>query len=185
MIWGVIEEREKSAYFFPQIPFTLARGLSSSYSPCQKESVNGACPLVFVFAFHRPAQGLVETGDKGVAVFGGEVGEPLGLDPEPEAFDGVEVGRVGGQVERFETPPVERLVLVPTGVVADQDLTLALGFEGSVGFVEKDLKDVPVRVGEFEQKLGGVGRLRNQESRKLVAFIAEAQTLLICLTGRT
>ena len=51
---------------------------------------------------------------------GDEVGEEPGFESQPEAFDGIEVGRIGRKVLRGEVMPVEPFDFVPRGVVHDQ-----------------------------------------------------------------
>ena len=45
---------------------------------------------------------------------------PVGLQAQPKAFNGIEVGRSGWQINRLEVMPVEPLDLVPGGVVNHQ-----------------------------------------------------------------
>ena len=72
---------------------------------------------------------------------GDEVPEPIGFEPQAEAFDGVEVGRVAGQELGLEVMPVQVFGLVPGSVVQDQQLPEAFLLGDGFGkLVQKTLE---------------------------------------------
>jgi len=106
--------------------------------------------LVFKGPVHGPAKSLVEALDQLFAGLGDEVSEPVGFNQQPEFLDGIEIGRIGGQIEDFEGSPSETFGLMPGGIVDDENLSGSREVEVFIGVVEKSLENLSVRVGELQ-----------------------------------
>ncbi len=91
----------------------------------------------------------VESGAKTLGKFvrsaGDEVAEVVGLEAQPEAFDGVEVWTVARQELALEVVPMEPSGFVPGSVVEDEDAPLVrIGRDGFRKVVEVALEDVGI-----------------------------------------
>ena len=92
-----------------------------------------------------------DPGFKVFALSAVEVGKEVVFDPQPESFDGIEVGAVGRQVLRFKVMPTQRFGFVPTGVVHDENLSDSLFVRILLGKrIEKDLENIGVAVLEHQ-----------------------------------
>jgi hypothetical protein len=85
--------------------------------------------------------------DQGSQVLAVDVEEVLGLHDKPYPFYGVEVGRVGRKIERFEEVPVEALAFMPGGIIEDEHVPFSRRGDGSGCFIEEGLEDIRVRSG--------------------------------------
>ena len=86
-----------------------------------------------------------ECGEQALGQFlgsaGDEVAEVVGFEAQPEPFDGIKVGTVGGQELALEMMPLEPRGFVPGGVVENEDTAFArLGRDGLGELVEVTLK---------------------------------------------
>ena len=52
-----------------------------------------------------------------------EISEPISLEPQPQPFNGIEVGRIARQELHFKVMPVQPAGFMPGGVVQDQQVT--------------------------------------------------------------
>lgn len=123
------------------------------YSVSQKLCPNGTGVFVFRLAVDCPHERLVQPFDQLLTISGDEVGKPFGLNQEPKSFDGVEVGRIRGEVEHLKTAPVQVFPFVPGGIVQDQNLPGSFENQIPIGVIQEFLKDFAIGVGEL-QKIG-------------------------------
>lgn len=81
-----------------------------------------------------------------------EVAKIVGLHDEPDSFDGVEVRRIGREIQRFKEMPVETLPLMPGSIIEDKDVPFSRGSYGFCCFSKKDLKDIGIAMTCFNGK---------------------------------
>jgi hypothetical protein len=82
-----------------------------------------------------------------------EIGEKIGLQAQPEPFDGIEVRAVAGQELAGEVVPVQPCRFVSGSVVEDEHVALSrLGRHGFGEFVEEALENISVHTVEDECK---------------------------------
>lgn len=123
-------------------------------------------------------QSLVGSRNEGLSVLAVDVGKPSGFHDKPKPFDGIEVGRVRRKVKRLEEMPVETFAFVPRGVVENEDVAPAGGFDRAGRLVEKGLKDFRIAV----RRLDGEEFTRARANR---AEDAEAHMIAILDASRT
>ena len=94
----------------------------------------------------QPFDRLFEFVGQLLGMFRDKPREVVTFEVLPEAFDRIEVGTVGREVERLDVVPVQRIGMVPTGVVENQPNRLApIGSLCSHG-IEKGLEDLRIVV---------------------------------------
>ena len=69
-----------------------------------------------------------------------EVGKPLGFNNQPEPFDRIEIGRIRRQEDRLKAAPVERVRLMPRGIITDQEVMGARAGDIPGGFSKEGLE---------------------------------------------
>jgi hypothetical protein len=75
-----------------------------------------------------------------------DVGKGFSLHDEPDSFDGIEIRRIGREVEGLEEMPIELLPFAPGRIVEDEKIPFSRGNDRCVGLVEKGLEDVRIAV---------------------------------------
>jgi hypothetical protein len=80
--------------------------------------------------------------DEEIHVLAHDIVEPPVLHKEPEPFNGVEVGRIGRKIERFEVMPLKGFLLVPGGIVENQEISTPRERETVVCFIKKGLEHI-------------------------------------------
>ena len=73
--------------------------------------------------------------DEKTHVLAHDIVEPPVLHKEPEPLNRVEVGGIGREIERFEVVPLKGFLLVPEGIVQNQDISVPCEGEALVCFI--------------------------------------------------
>lgn len=94
----------------------------------------------------QPFDRLFEFVGQLVGMFRDKARQVVTFEVLPEAFDRIEVGTVGRQVERLDVVPAQRIGMVPTGVVENQPDRLAPVRSLFGHGVEKGLRDLRIVV---------------------------------------
>jgi len=80
--------------------------------------------------------------DEETHVLAHDIVEPPVLHKEPEPFNGVEVGRIRRKIEGFEIVPLKGFLLVPGGIVENQEISTPRERETVVCFIKKGLEHI-------------------------------------------
>ncbi|MGA2107669.1 MAG: hypothetical protein ABSH25_08490 [Syntrophorhabdales bacterium] len=78
--------------------------------------------------------------DEEIHVLAHDIVEPPVLHKEPEPFNGVEVGRIGRKIKRFEVVPLKGFLLVPGGIIENQDISMSGKCETLVCLIQEGLE---------------------------------------------